>query len=211
MPEILTKLAFLSSGPAVVGLACTAGLIVLVEDWRALLGALTAQYLLAGLLLTGTIRPEVVLLKIIVGGMVCSILYLTARRIRSGAATRGLSRYPLPLGFHFRLLAIVLAGLTAYGLFGRYPFPEAPAFLVFAAYWLAVMGCLTMITGQQALKAGLGLLTLETGFEILYAALEEGLLIAGLLGIINILMALAIAYLASTQGLVETEEEESKA
>lgn len=210
MPEFLTRLAFLSSGPAVVGLACTAALIVLVEDWRALLAALTAQYLLAGLLLTGAIQPEVVLLKIIVGGIICSILYLTARRIRSGAATRGLSRYPLPLGFHFRLLAIVLAGLTTYGLFERYSFPEAPAFLVFAAYWLAVMGCLTMIISQEALKAGLGLLTLETGFEILYAALERGLLIAGLLGIINILIALAIAYLASIQGLVEMGEEESR-
>ncbi len=209
MPEILTKLAFLSGGPAVVGLACTAGLIVLAEDWRALLTALTAQYLLAGLLLTGTIQPQVVLLKIIVGGMICSILYLTARHIRSGATARGLGPYHLPLGFHFRLLAIVLAGLTAYGLFGRYPLPEAPAFLVFAAYWLAVMSCLTMIISQEALKAGLGLLTLETGFEILYAALEKGLLIAGLLGIINILMALTIAYLASTQELVE--EEESKA
>ncbi len=216
LPEVIAELSFLSGGPAVVGLVGTAGLIVLFTDWRASLSALTAQYLLVGLLLTGAIQPEVVLVKVITGGMVCSILYLTARRIQSShprgrmatweARPFTVKRYTLSVGFHFRLLAVVLMALMTYGLFERYPFPDVSKPIVFAGYWLMAVGYLKMAINGEAFKVGLGLLTFETGFEVLYAALETGLVVVGLLGIVNLLISLVIAYLVSAQSEMEREE-----
>jgi len=69
----------------------------------------------------------------------------------------------------------------------------------FACYWLALIGLLAMILTAEPLKAGLGLLTFMAGFELFYAALESGLSVFGFLGIVNLFMALAIAYLASAR------------
>jgi hypothetical protein len=96
----------------------------------------------------------------------------------------------------FRLLAVVLMGLVVSSLLNSYPLPEVPRYIGFACYWLALMGLLVMILTAEPLKAGLGLLTFISGFELFYAALEKSLSVAGLLGIVNLFMALAIAYLA---------------
>jgi hypothetical protein len=56
-----------------------------------------------------------------------------------------------------------------------------------------------MILTAEPLKAGLGLLTFMVGFELFYAALESSLSVVGFLGIANLFMALAIAYLASAR------------
>lgn len=215
-PEVIAELSFLSGELAVFGLVGTASFIVLLTDWRASLLALMAQYLLASLLLSRAIQPQMVLVKVITGGMVCSILYLTARRILS-SHPRGpivipeahpftVKHYTLSARFHFRLLAIFLMALITYGLFERYPFPGISRPIVFASYWLIALGCLKMAITGEAFKAGLGLLTFETGFEVLYTALEKGLVVVGLLGIVDLLIALVIAYLASAQSEMGGEE-----
>ncbi|MBC8248814.1 MAG: hypothetical protein H8E90_03965, partial [Anaerolineales bacterium] len=53
----------------------------------------------------------------------------------------------------------------------------------------------------ERLKAGMGLLTLVTGFELFYSALEHSLSVVGFLGIANFLIALAIAYLTPSMGM----------
>ena len=57
-----------------------------------------------------------------------------------------------------------------------------------------------MILTAEPLKVGLGLLTFMAGFELFYAALESSLSVTGFLGIINLFMGLAIAYLVSARG-----------
>jgi hypothetical protein len=46
---------------------------------------------------------------------------------------------------------------------------------------------------------GLGLLTFEIGFELLFTVWERSLLVAGLLGLVNILLALTIPYLKAAE------------
>ena len=119
-----------------------------------------------------------------------------------------------PVGLPFRLLAVVLTGLVASSVLNSYPLPEMPRDISFACYWLALIGLLAMILTAEPLKAGLGLLTFMAGFELFYAALESSLSVAdllravGLLGIVNLFMALAIAYLASAREAELEEEEE---
>jgi len=203
LSEVITRLSFLTASPAVVGLVVTASLIIVVRDWRISLSALLAQYLLVGFLLTRLITPEVATVKTLVGALICPILYLTARRVRGGRQRSKDGSSPLPTGWEvfpvglpFRLLAVVLTGLVANSLLNSYLLPEVPRDIGFASYWLALIGFLAMILTAEPLKAGLGLLTFMAGFELFYAALESSLSVVGFLGIINLFMALAIAYLA---------------
>jgi len=206
LPEIIARLSFLTASPAVAGLVVTGSLIIVLRDWRVSLAALLAQYLLMGFLLTRLITHQVATVKTLVGALICSILYLTARRIhwcRHGSkdetAPTPIGWEVFPVGLPFRLLAVVLTGLVASSLLNRYPLPEVPRDIGFACYWLALTGLLAMILTAEPLKAGLGLLTFMIGFELFYAALDSGLSVVGFLGIVNLFMALAIAYLASAR------------
>ncbi len=215
LSELIARLAFLTTGPAVAGLVVTASLIILLRDWRTSLAALLAQYLLTGFLLTRLITPEVATVKTLVGALVGLILYLTARRRPWDRPGNPYEPYRLPptdqeafpVSAPFRLLALILTGLVVHSLLNSYPPPEVPRDIGFACYWLTLMGLLTMILTTGPWKAGLGLLTFMTGFELFYAALESSLSVMGFLEIISLFMALAIAYLVMA-GKAEGREEQ---
>jgi hypothetical protein len=57
----------------------------------------------------------------------------------------------------------------------------------------------------QPLRVVLGLLTVLSGFEILYAAVESATLVAGLLAAVNLGLALVGAYLLVAPGLERVE------
>jgi len=213
-------------------LVITASLIVVIRDWRFSLAALLGQYVLVGLLLTRLIQPEVALTKVLIGALVCVVLYLTARPVgvsgdgvlspRRPEPVEGSKEGPIleqeaaengrsPLrairggaslaGFSFRLLAALFVGLAVYSLSKYYSLPKVPSDIGFACYWLASLGLLVLMLTEEPLKAGMGLLTVITGFELFYAALEHSLSVAGFLGIANFLIALAIAYLTPSTAL----------
>jgi len=232
LPDVLAKLSFLTATPAIAGLVITASLIVVIRDWRFSLAALLGQYVLVGLLLTRLIQPEVALTKVLIGALVCVVLYLTARPVgvsgdgvlspRRPEPVEGSKEGPIleqeaaengrsPLrairggaslaGFSFRLLAALFVGLAVYSLSKYYSLPKVPSDIGFACYWLASLGLLVLMLTEEPLKAGMGLLTVITGFELFYAALEHSLSVAGFLGIANFLIALAIAYLTPSTAL----------
>ena len=207
LPDVLAKLSFLSTAPAIVGLIVTASLIVIIRDWRFSLAALSAQYVLAGLLLTRLIQPQVAVIKVLIGSLVCVVLYLTARLVSESSEAlsleRGEAAKVLLPDFAFRFLATLFVGLAIYSLSTRYPLPELPLDVNFACYWLVSLGLLVLILREEPLKAGMGLLTLITGFELLFSVLERSLSVVGFLGIANLLIALAIAYLAPSTVLRE--------
>lgn len=212
LPEVLAKLSFLMTTPAIVGLVITAGLIVVIRDWRLSLAALLGQYVLVGLLLTRLIQPRVALTKVLIGDLVCVVLYLTARLVSQGERESALEQEDADdsrallhairgetsaADFAFRLLVTLFVGLAVYSLSRRYPLPEIPSDIGFACYWLASLGLLGLMLTEEPLKVGMGLLTLITAFELFYSALERSLSVAGFLGIANFLIALAVAYLTS--------------
>jgi uncharacterized membrane protein len=226
LPDVLAQLSFLTTTPAIVGLVVTASLIVIISDWRFSLAALSVQYVLVGLLLTRLIQPQVAVIKVLIGALVCIVLYLTARQVSESSeappseredAEDGRSRRPAsPTSktreetsvpdIAFRLLAALFVGLAVYSLSKRYPLPEVPSDIGLACYWLASLGLLVLMLTEEPLKAGMGLLTLVTGFELFYSALERSLSVVGFLGIANFLIALAIAYLAASRAELTPEE-----
>jgi uncharacterized MnhB-related membrane protein len=222
LPEVLAQLSFLTTKAAIVGLVITASLIVLIRDWRLSLAALSVQYVLVGLLLTRLIQPQVALTKVLIGALVCVVLYLTGRLASTGEEEpaseqeaaedsdmplRAIGGGPSLADFAFRLLAALFVGLAVYTLSKRYPLPEVPSDIGLACYWLASLGLLVLMLTEEPLKAGMGLLTLITGFELFYSALERSLSVVGFLGIANFLIALAIAYITAASRAELTAEE----
>ena len=195
----------------VIGLGLTSALIAAVDNRRLSLLALSAQYILAGLLLSKILGPWIGSLKIFVGAMTYLVLYGTTRPLpqTSTQIPQGSGRNSF-LGIPFRLLSIALAGILIYSLFTSYPLPKVASEINLGCYWLVTMGLLTAILAQEPLKTGLGLLTFEGGFELFYITQERSLVVMGLLGIANLLVALAIAYLVSALETSTLEEEEGE-
>ncbi len=193
--------------PAIAGLVVTASLIAVLKDWRLSLAALSVQYVLTGLLLTRLIEPQVAVIKVLIGALVCIILYLTARLFDGDSEEDSADGARSPADLAFRLLAALFVGLAAYSLSKRYPLPTVPSDIGLACCWLVSLGLLALMLTEEPLKAGMGLLTLITGFELFYSALEHSLSVAGFLGIANFLIALAIAHLTAISKTALTAEE----
>lgn len=213
--NLVMTLSSLAQVETILVLLVTGTIIIVLEDWRACLWALLAQYVLVGLLLVNVIPLPVALVKVVVGGIVCGILFLTARRVRWGRelVERQEPDQPGPafrdifsMNLGFRLVLAVLAALVSYALASRYAFLEQPEGVARACYWLGSIGLLTVIVSRDPFKIGLGLLTFQAGFEVLFAAMENSLSVAALLGVVNLLIALAISYLATAQIAISIEE-----
>jgi hypothetical protein len=96
----------------------------------------------------------------------------------------------------------VLALLASLALPRIYPIGPSEA-VDFAWYWLALTGLLTIATASDLLKIGLGLLLCATAIDLLYTAVVSTPEASGLnvipltlLSLFNVLLALAVAYLA---------------
>jgi hypothetical protein len=76
-----------------------------------------------------------------------------------------------------------------------------------ASMILVGMGLLHLGITSHVLRVVVGLMTVLSGFEILYSAVEGSVLVAGLLAVINLGLALVGAYLLLAQNAPEEETE----
>jgi hypothetical protein len=214
-PELIEQLSNIVTTTASVSVLITGGVIVVIKDWRISVLALVSQYVIVGLLLVSEIRMELALIKTLVGVLLCLILYMTARHVEWGrppppslpddhdvSSEPLISQGMLPTELPFRFLAALLVILVAYGGASSYRLPDVGQATSLAVYALAALGVLAMGLTDEPLKAGLGLLTFFSAFELLYTVLEPSLTVIGFLGLSNFLIALAIAYLTVARAAV---------
>lgn len=207
--QLLDQLGPITRELAILGLFVTGALIVLVADWRASLLALLGQYLLVGLILSRLVLPEVALIKVLVGALVCPMLYLAARQAGWGANQNPRStsavRDIFPAGLAFRVLAVTLIALLTIALSQSYPLPVIPPDVGLGSYWLMLVGLLILVLTEHPVKAGQGLLTGIVGFELLYTSIERSLAMVWMWAVVNLLLTLAIAYLVVARGIDTSE------
>lgn len=196
----------------VIASLITGTLILLVRDWRVMLLALLGQYVSVGLILSQMIPPEIALIKVLVGALVCLMLYLAARQSGWGVRVEPHTaqqlfprnvgiRDPLPwTGGAFRALILCLVFILTTVLTRDYPLPDMPSEVGLSCYWLMLIGLVALMLTGQPLLAGPGLLTALTGFELLYTFLESSLVIVFLLAAVNLLLTASISYLVAVQG-----------
>jgi hypothetical protein len=186
-----------------LALVATTVILTLATQWRLNLVALLAQYLIVAILLGRFVAPQIAAFKVIVGALVCAILFIAARGAEAHPGGEGFVTDPArralvwstditDLLLRALAVAVVGAGILGTGL-GQIGFEGTNVTLAPAA-WLAVLGTLLLVLGRATFPVGIGLLTFLTGFEVFYSPLDTSPLLLGALAAIHVALALALAY-----------------
>ena len=202
-----------------VGLVLTSVAIFLTSDWRLSLTGLLVQYVLIGIALTRFVQVEMAVVKILVGVLVVPILYLSARQIQEvkDSQERGTRLLGLqvgwgsgPLSLPLRLLALFLVTLAVIRFFDEYRLllpvlpgenPTIPPDVAFVTLWMGGLGLIGLVLSEKPLRVAPAIFTLLAAFDLVYAGLEPGLAVVGVLGALTLLSALAFSYLITIGGL----------
>ncbi|MHB9033845.1 MAG: hypothetical protein ACYC6L_12470 [Anaerolineae bacterium] len=91
----------------------------------------------------------------------------------------------------YRLTMIATSGLAAYGLWRANIF-HLDSYTGWVCYALISLGVVMAATNSDPLRLGLGILVGMNGFEVASAFMQQGLLVLGMWGVVDILLALAI-------------------
>jgi hypothetical protein len=208
MMEFLTDLAV----PALAGVFLTAAIVSLTTDWRLRFGVLGVQYLLTATLIAPAVIWQVAAVKAIVGLLVVTILVLSGREVDFGRRTAthvdemagpsGRLAALRWIGFQtnlpFRVVAVLLGTVASWYLVtqGGYALIGLPLSLNLAGYLLITLGLLSLGLTEEPMSAGIALLMVLNGFELLYAPVERSLTVAALLAAVNFGVVLAISHIA---------------
>ena len=177
--------------PGTIGLIMLLGtgtVLLLVRDWRISIGLLAIQYLAMFIVILGIWPFSVALIKLMVGWMVAAVLST------SGTVQEAFREEPLlPTG---RLFHITLAGLILILVLSIAPqlnvlIPEVNIWIMRCGLLSIGLGLAHLGISTRPYRIILGILTILTGFEIIYAAVEVSFLVIGLLAGINLALALA--------------------
>lgn len=192
----------------------TALLLLIASDWRLSIAALAIQYVGAFILVSQEWPVVMAVTRLIAGWMAGAVLAMAlvslprqseGRRDMEAASTPRASRirgrlqswFGLAPGPVFYLLISLLSGLMAFSQLPRLLswIPEINLAQGWGSLILITLGVLKLGFASRPLHATLGLLCLFSGFEILYAAISDAPLVAGLSAAIELGLALVGAYL----------------
>jgi len=178
--------------------------IIIVPGRRWLLGLLALQYVGVFLLVSFSWPLEIAVVKLVAGWMATAVLFLTQSDDSPSVLQERLTA-SLP-GTLFMLFAALLIGLSMYSLMPaalRWFLGASPQ-QVLGGVWLLGLGTLQVSFSRQEIRIIIGLLTVISGFEILYATLEASVFMTGLLALLNISLAFVGTYLQMASSLEES-------
>lgn len=179
------------------------------RDWRMQLGALAVQYLSAFWLVTLHLPFAMAAAKLVTGWMVVAALGMTRLSLSN------LEEKEDTLGQRGQWFSIILIAIVVFVTAGATPRIEAvvPGLglqVIAGSLLLIGTGLIHLGLTSDILRVTLGLLTILTGFEVIYAALESSILVAGLLAITSLGLGLIGSYLltagSSTTEIVDEEQ-----
>jgi hydrogenase-4 membrane subunit HyfE len=185
----------------VVFLVCTSILLLLTWDWRWSIAALVVQYLGVFLLVSISWPMGMSLIKLVVGWMAGAALGLT--RMSQVASLE--KQFPKISSRVFQMIAACLVLIAVFSITPKLQewLPGVRSQQVLGSFILITIGLLHLGMTRSPFRVIIGLLTILSGFEILYAAVEISLLVAGLLAGVNLGLASIGIYLLSN---MPTEE-----
>lgn len=194
---------------AVGMILATSAIILISRDWRIPLGALALQYLAAFWLVTRHLPFVMGSAKLITGWMVVAAIGMT--RLGLTATEEKVEDTSLQSGRWFRGILIGIVALVTAGATPRIEtsIPGLGLPVIAGSILLIGAGVIHLGVTSDILRVTLGLLTMLTGFEVLYAAVESSILVAGLLALTNLGLGIAGSYLLVAGSIpLEVEDEE---
>jgi hypothetical protein len=197
----MTLIAWIVIGSVLV----TSTGLLLNRDWRLGLGLLGVQYVGVFWLTNQHWPISMAAIKVVTGWMAIATLGITRLNLKEEDESK---EQFWPQGRLFRLF---VAGIIAVIVFTAAPrvegiIPGIGLPVIFGSLILMGLGMLQLGMTIEPFRVILGLLTVLSGFEALYAALESSVLVAAMLSVVNLGLALVGAYLLSARRLEEEEE-----
>lgn len=216
---LLDRLDFLRGEPSAFLVLLAAALAIAAWDMRLVLPALALQYLASFLLFVDVLDPRLAIVYALIGMVVTLILAVTSGQVNWGRtpegltpAERALAGLEDPRAFGpirlttrqlIRLVLAVAVPIVVIALWRSGYFPESeffPPHVQLAVIGLVMLGLTGVSTGGP-LYGGVGLLILLNGFDLFNSAVEQSIALVIALAAVNLLVALAIAYLAQARYL----------
>ena len=188
--------------PSVILTFITATVLLINWDWRISIFSLGLQYLCVFVLISLSWPIETAAVKVVAGWMAGAVLGLALLNLPQ----ENINGKPMLISdIIFRLIAAILAGLFAISGSARLVIwlPEINLQAAYGAMILISLGLLHLGLTNHAFRVILGLLTILSGFEILYAAIVSSILITGLLAIVTLGLAIVGAYMLTAPTLEE--------
>jgi hypothetical protein len=194
---------------AVALILATSTAILVARDWRVSLGALAVQYIAAFWLVTRHLPFVMGSAKLVTGWMVIAALGMT--RLELSNIEEPNEETFWTRGQWFRVVLIAIVAMVAAGSTPRIEtaIPGLGLQVIAGSLILIGAGVIQLGVTSDLLRVILGLLTMLTGFETLYAAVESSILVAGLLAVVNLGLGIVGSYLLTAGSHVfEAEGEE---
>jgi hypothetical protein len=129
-------------------------------------------------------------------GLIAALVLLIGAARSTAGNHEQLSSIGLPRSRLFRVTAVALVVIGTIGVsFGSWmPVETLSSFTEHAASLLIVLGILGISLYMDPMQVGISLLTLLSGFEIIYSAIEPSLAVIGLLALVHLGIALVVSY-----------------
>lgn len=200
--------------PAVFLVTFTSIILLISWDWRLSISVLALQYIGVFVLVALTWPVQMAVTKLVAGWMAGAVLgmaLVTAPQIGDEVeigSRKGYSYSTIELsGRLFRLLAALMVGLAMLSVVSNVVewLPGVVKEQALGALILMGVGFIQLGMTAKPLHVVIGLLTVLSGFEILYAALEISALVTGLLAGVNLGLALVGAYLLVAPSIEDAE------
>jgi hypothetical protein len=190
---------------AVILILAASTTLLLSRDWRLSLGMLTIQYLAAFWLITRQWPIGMASVKLVTGWMVIAALGMTRLSVKSDESE--IEAF-WPRGQSFRIFLAGIVALLSLAAATRIQavIPGLGLQVIIGSLLLICMGLIHLGITSRVFRVVLGLLTALCGFEIIYAAVESSILVAGLLAITNLGLGLTGSYLLLAASSAEAVE-----
>jgi len=179
---------------AVIIIIVTSAGLLLARDWRTSIIMLSVQYVAMFILCLGHLPLGMASVKVVVGWMSAAILGMT----RSGITVPDIDEESnWPRGRLFRIFAAGMVGIIVAGVTPRVNnmMADAGIAVTTGSLLLIGMGLLHLGLTANTLRITIGLMTILSGFEILYLVVEGSVLVTALLAVIILGLALVGSYL----------------
>ena len=179
---------------AVLVIVATSLGLLLARDWRWSIILLAVQYLGMFVLTLQHWPLGMASVKVVAGWMSAAVLGMTRSGLTGKEAeeestwTRGRLFRVFAAGIVILIARVVVPGVDTVMADAGFPVTNGSLILI-------GMGLLHLGVSTRVLRVTIGLMTVLSGFEILYSAVENSVLVAALLAVINLGLALVGAYL----------------
>lgn len=172
----------------------TATSLMITHDWRLVLGILGLQYAGVFWLAAQHWPLSMASIKIVTGWMAIAILSITRLNLKKDKVNAEQFR---PYGSFFHIFAagivIIIVSIAAPRV--EEIIPGIGIQVITGSLILMGLGLLHLGITTQPFRVIIALLTVLSGFEAIYSALESAVLVAAMLSMVNLGLALTGAYL----------------